>query len=631
MAVEGGYAAEVTMQSWMFLGSYEKMRRDIVENHGIVAMAHIGARGFDAIGGEVVSTTATVFERGKRETAGLYIRLVDEAGEDVKAEKIREAAADADCPWRYEADAESFKAIPGWPIAYWATRNVINAFNNGKPINQYMDCHSGISVNTQKFVRYWTEVSRSALKTDCTSSEDMADYRWFPMNSGGDYRLFYGNNSKVVDLWHEGVDVIRNGGNFRLREPKLYFKMGLTWGRISSSDIAFRKVAKGTLFGDAGPVGFTSKGVTNYLLGFLVSSVMQNLVEYLNPTMNYQITDIVRLPLLIEQDSKVDGIVSASIETCKIDWDAFETSWDFESHPLAQPGESLVERQFERWRRECQSRFDELKANEEELNRIFARIYHMEDEVPIEVPDDKVSVRRADLARDVRSLVSYGVGCILGRYSLDRPGLVLADQGSTVADYLEKVPEPTLVPDADNILPITDAAWFEDDIVDSFYRFLVAAYGEDSLGDNVAFIEGALGCDLRTYFSGHFYADHLRVYQKRPIYWLFQSPRKSFSCLVYMHRYDESTVGEILTGYLRPLQGKLRSRIELLEKSKSARDAREANRLRAQVQELADWERDVIYPLAHERVSIDLDDGVKVNYNKFPHALAKVPGLSNWK
>ena len=166
----------------------------------------------------------------------------------------------------------------------------------------------------------------------------MADYRWFPMNSGGDYRLFYGNNSKVVDLWHEGVDVIRNGGNFRLREPKLYFKMGLTWGRISSSDIAFRKVAKGTLFGDAGPVGFTSKGVTNYLLGFLVSSVMQNLVEYLNPTMNYQITDIVRLPLLIEQDSKVDGIVSASIETCKIDWDAFETSWDFESHPLAQPG-----------------------------------------------------------------------------------------------------------------------------------------------------------------------------------------------------------------------------------------------------------------------------------------------------
>ena len=459
----------------------------------------------------------------------------------------------------------------------------------------------------------------------------MADYRWFPMNSGGDYRLFYGNNSKVVDLCHEGVDVIRNGGNFRLREPKLYFKMGLTWGRISSSDIAFRKVAKGTLFGDAGPVGFTSKGVTNYLLGFLVSSVMQNLVEYLNPTMNYQITDIVRLPLLIEQDSKVDGIVSASIETCKIDWDAFETSWDFESHPLAQPGESLVERQFERWRRECQSRFDELKANEEELNRIFARIYHMEDEVPIEVPDDKVSVRRADLARDVRSLVSYGVGCILGRYSLDRPGLVLADQGSTVADYLEKVPEPTLVPDADNILPITDAAWFEDDIVDSFYRFLVAAYGEDSLGDNVAFIEGALGCDLRTYFSGHFYADHLRVYQKRPIYWLFQSPRKSFSCLVYMHRYDESTVGEILTGYLRPLQGKLRSRIELLEKSKSARDAREANRLRAQVQELADWERDVIYPLAHERVSIDLDDGVKVNYNKFPHALAKVPGLSNWK
>ena len=628
MVDRDGYSAMITASSWMFISSFEKLRHHVIDDATILTMTQLSTHGFPNV---TVPTCMWVMCGERLQTKGTYIRLEDFDRPQWQQPRTLEAVSDPGCPWRYEADAESFKAIPGWPIAYWATRNVINAFNNGKPINQYMDCHSGISVNTQKFVRYWTEVSRSALKTDCTSSEDMADYRWFPMNSGGDYRLFYGNNSKVVDLWHEGVDVIRNGGNFRLREPKLYFKMGLTWGRISSSDIAFRKVAKGTLFGDAGPVGFTSKGVTNYLLGFLVSSVMQNLVEYLNPTMNYQITDIVRLPLLIEQDSKVDGIVSASIETCKIDWDAFETSWDFESHPLAQPGESLVERQFERWRRECQSRFDELKANEEELNRIFARIYHMEDEVPIEVPDDKVSVRRADLARDVRSLVSYGVGCILGRYSLDRPGLVLADQGSTVADYLEKVPEPTLVPDADNILPITDAAWFEDDIVDSFYRFLVAAYGEDSLGDNVAFIEGALGCDLRTYFSGHFYADHLRVYQKRPIYWLFQSPRKSFSCLVYMHRYDESTVGEILTGYLRPLQGKLRSRIELLEKSKSARDAREANRLRAQVQELADWERDVIYPLAHERVSIDLDDGVKVNYNKFPHALAKVPGLSNWK
>jgi hypothetical protein len=628
MVDRDGYSAMITASSWMFISSFEKLRHHVIDDATILTMTQLSTHGFPNV---TVPTCMWVMCGERLQTKGTYIRLGDFDRPQWQQPRTLEAVSDPGCPWRYEADVESFKAIPGWPIAYWATRNVINAFNNGKPINQYMDCHSGISVNTQKFVRYWTEVSRSALKTDCTSSEDMADYRWFPMNSGGDYRLFYGNNSKVVDLWHEGVDVIRNGGNFRLREPKLYFKMGLTWGRISSSDIAFRKVAKGTLFGDAGPVGFTSKGVTNYLLGFLVSSVMQNLVEYLNPTMNYQITDIVRLPLLIEQDSKVDGIVSASIETCKIDWDAFETSWDFESHPLAQPGESLVERQFERWRRECQSRFDELKANEEELNRIFARIYHMEDEVPIEVPDDKVSVRRADLARDVRSLVSYGVGCILGRYSLDRPGLVLADQGSTVADYLEKVPEPTLVPDADNILPITDAAWFEDDIVDSFYRFLVAAYGEDSLGDNVAFIEGALGCDLRTYFSGHFYADHLRVYQKRPIYWLFQSPRKSFSCLVYMHRYDESTVGEILTGYLRPLQGKLRSRIELLEKSKSARDAREANRLRAQVQELADWERDVIYPLAHERVSIDLDDGVKVNYNKFPHALAKVPGLSNWK
>jgi hypothetical protein len=283
----------------------------------------------------------------------------------------------------------------------------------------------------------------------------------------------------------------------------------------------------------------------------------------------------------------------------KDDYNSFETSWKFESHPLIQPGEPLVEKQFTRWQEECQERFDNLKSNEEELNRIFVRIYHMEGEVPIEVPDDKVSVRRADLVRDVKSLISYGVGCIFGRYSLDTPGLVLADQGSTVADYLKKVPESKLVPDEDNILPITETAWFDDDIVDSFCRFLVAAYGENTLGQNVAFIENALGCDLRTYFAKGFYADHLKTYQKRPIYWLFQSPKKSFSCLVYMHRYDESTVGEILTGYLRPLQGKFRARIDLLEKEKTAKGEKEANRLRAQVQELEEWERNVIYHLAH--------------------------------
>ena len=354
------------------------------------------------------------------------------------------------------------------------------------------------------------------------------------------------------------------------------------------------------------------------------------MLSFISPTLDYNCGYIRKIPFARISRStqrEIMGIVSRCITLSHTDWDSFETSWDFKRHPLVRG--TLVSEAFDAWSAECRERFDQLKANEEELNRIFARIYHMEGEVPIEVPDDKVSVRLADLKRDVKSLISYGIGCLFGRYSLDKPGLVLADKGSTGEDYLGQVPKPKLMPDEDNILPITQGnAWFDDDIVDSFYRFLAAAYGEDTLDANVSFIEDALGCDLRTYFARDFYNDHLKTYQKRPIYWLFQSPKKSFSCLIYMHRYDEGTVGDILTKYLRPYEGKLRGRIELLSRSEAAK---KADALRTQVDELEGWERDVMYQLAHDRVHIELDDGVKVNYNKFPNALAKVSGLSDWK
>jgi hypothetical protein len=319
----------------------------------------------------------------------------------------------------------------------------------------------------------------------------------------------------------------------------------------------------------------------------------------------------------------------------KNDYDSFENSWDFTRHPLLPQthGEHVcIADTFNDWSAECRDRFDTLKSNEEELNRIFAEIYGLEGGVPIEVPDDKVSVRLADRARDIRSLISYAVGCMFGRYSLDEDGLVLADQGSTLADFREKVPDATFVPDPDDVLPILDGEWFEDDIVTGFRRWLAAAFSDATLDANVRFIEDALGKDLRTYFIKDFYADHLKVYQKRPIYWLFQSPKKGFSALVYMHRYDASTVGTILSRYLREYEDKIRRRLTSLEASDaSVRDQREATRLRSRLVELEGWERDVIYPLAQKRMPIDLDDGVKANYNKFPRALAKVPGLSDWR
>jgi type II restriction/modification system DNA methylase subunit YeeA len=284
------------------------------------------------------------------------------------------------------------------------------------------------------------------------------------------------------------------------------------------------------------------------------------------------------------------------------------------------------------WKGQCQERFDQLKANEEELNSIFAGIYGMESEVPIEVPDDKVSVRLADLGRDIRSLISYGVGCMFGRYSLDKPGLILADEGSTLDDYHTKVPNPTFEPDRTGIIPITDAdtEWFEDDIVAQFRRWLAAAYGQDTLDENIAFIEHALGKSLRAYFVRDFYDDHLKTYQKRPIYWLFQSPKKGLSALMYLHRYNPNTVTTLLTEYIRPLREQMEAQARLLEVTGNARDVSTATKYRASIDELDKWEHDVIFPLSQKHVALDLDDGVKANYGKpeFKGALRKVAGLN---
>ena len=353
--------------------------------------------------------------------------------------------------------------------------------------------------------------------------------------------------------------------------------------------------------------------------------------------------------------TEVDPLVEECVLISRTDWDAFETSWDFKWHPLAlstrdradqlslgmnsgarAASDSLISNRFERWTAECDDRFSKLKANEEELNRIFARIYGMEDEVPIEVPDDKVSVRHADLVRDVKSLVSYGVGCIMGRYSTFAPGLILADAQQTVDDFRAKVPNAGFLPDEDAIIPVLDGEWFSDDIVAQFRKWLEVTYGAETLNENVKFIEDALGKDLRKYFVKDFYKDHCATYQvtgsgKRPIYWMFASPKGNFQVLVYMHRYTRSTVGQILTKYLREYIEKINAKIGQLDQSDRAADNRQADKYRAVVRELTDWERTVIYPLTNERVNIDLDDGVKVNYNKFPHALVKVTGLSTWK
>lgn len=615
-----GLLALITASSWMFISSFESLRKKLVENTTVTSLIQQSTHGYASV---TVPTCMFALSQGKQNIAGSYIRLEDFDRPQWQQPRTLEAIQNPDCGWLYRANAEDFKKIPGWPFAYTSGAATFQAFEDCDSFESVSHPKVGMQTsNNGKYLRFWWEVKANEI--------DMSNPpKWIWYLKGGPYRKWYGNLEYVLFYNHDPSFILQQP-NARVLGLDYLEKAKCTWTDFTSGDNSFRFAPKRTFYDISGHCFFPAEAEQMKLLAYSNSSVFSCFLRLLNPSVHCQVGDVARVPYMDSaDDSDIEPIAQCNVDISKADWDSFEVSWKFQKHPLVRM--LHLSDAFEQWEFECRSRFDLLKDNEEKLNQIFACIYHMEDEVPIEVPDDKVSVRLADLQRDLKSLISYGVGCILGRYSLDLPGLVLADQGATVADYLAKVPEPTLMPDEDNILPVLDAEWFDDDIVTQFYRFLAAAYGESTLDENVAFIEGALGCDLRTYFVRDFYSDHVKTYQKRPIYWLFQSPQKGFSCLVYMHRYNEGTVGEILTKYLRAYEDKLRLRAQVLERSERAADLKAADRMRAQVAELEAWEKEVVYPLAHERVAIDLDDGVKVNYNKFPHALAKVQGLSEWK
>lgn len=649
-----GYSSMVTMHSWMFLSSYKKMRATMIERCCIRAMAHLGVRAFEQIAGEVVQTVATVFHNANSDLPGVYIRLVGYANAEEKDRALRLAIRDNLAANRFVACEKDFKAIPDSPISYWADKSIYHAFRVGESIRRRFVPHAGISTgDNNSFLRLWFEVP---FNEQCGSDSDR---RYWHHNKGGDYRKWYGNRSFVLWYDEDARREMNTKPGFRHDGNQFYGKPMVSWTKVSSGAFHMRYYEDGFTFDSASPAFFSSEYSDLYMLmAFLNSAVAARLLSFINPTLNYPPGPIANVPLLSipETDAAVLKDYSQGCLTCsKKDWDSFETSWDFEWHPLAPSARerveqlsygmsydaraasvSLISERFARWSDECDERFNQLKANEEELNRIFARIYGMEGEVPIEVPEDKVSVRRADLVRDVKSLVSYGVGCIMGRYSTFAPGLILADAQQTVDDFRVKVPDAGFLPDDDAIIPVLDGEWFGDDIVAQFRKWLEVTYGEETLEDNVGFIEDALGKDLRKYFVKDFYKDHCATYQvtgsgKRPIYWMFASPKGSFQALVYMHRYTPSTVGQILTKYLREYIEKINAKISQLDQSDRAADNRQADKYRTVVRELTDWERNIIYPLTNKRVDIDLDDGVKVNYNKFPHALAKVTGLSAWK
>ncbi|WP_322354125.1 BREX-1 system adenine-specific DNA-methyltransferase PglX [Paratractidigestivibacter sp.] len=663
LACEYGYNAMVTMHSWMFLGSYEKMRGWLLASKRILGMAHLGPRAFEQIGGEVVQVTATSFWNGRGEGAGDYVRLVDYDNPADKESALREAAKDPACAWRHHADQSDFSAIPGTPIAYWASESLLAAFRDGTPLKEISEPKQGLATaDNKRFLRLWWEPRYSGIGFGYVSREDakQSHLKWFPMTKGGEFRRWYGNLDYVAN-WEDDGREIRNfvvDGKLKSRPQNLdsYFKPGLSWSAISSGLFAMRRSDCGIIPNAKGPsCVFPTPEKANYLLAASNTSAFMKMLEFISPTLDYSQGPLSRVPVPTVQDTGAEALAEENVSLSRTDWDSFETSWDFMWHPLAPSNfermeqfganmnhearaksVTLISDRFRRWSDECEWRFQQLKSNEEELNRIFARIYGMEGEVPIEVPDDKVSVRRADLVRDVKSLVSYGVGCIFGRYSTYKKGLVLADAQQTAEDFRAKVPDAGFLPDGDNVLPVlteVDDFTYKDEIVRSFRSWLADTYGEETLAENVQFIEGALGKDLRTYFARDFYKDHCDTYQvtgsgKRPIYWMFSSPKGGFQALVYMHRMNADTVGLVLTRYVRPYRQWLETEAGSLDATGQSRDAAKANKYRQMAAELVAWERDVLYPLSQKRVEIDLDDGVKANYPKFAGALAKVQGLS---
>lgn len=619
------YQAMITQHAWMFLSSFEKLRKKMLQKTTI-NMAHLGARAFEEIGGEVVQTTSFVLMNCSIQNyKGIYCRLIEPTTQQGKEDMFLRGDN------RFKSSQSNFSKIPGSPVAYWASEKALMAYKS-KTVSTYMDCKSGIMTGSDEYIKLWHEPEFDSIKFDCHSYLDMGDYKWFPLNSGGGFRKWFGNNSKIVNLQYDGAEIKRNVKNYRLREKSYYFKEGITWGRITSAEITFREAAPGTLFGDAGPIGFINNG-RHYLLGFLSSNVVKALLQFTNPTLSFQVHDIMDLPLIVnkQQEETVSKTVMSNIEMSKIDWDSFETSWDFQRHPLIRSTQTIKEA-FTQWERGCTTRFNQLKANEEELNRIFIDIYGLQDELTPEEDDKDVTVRRADLGRDIRSFVSYAVGCMMGRYSLDVDGLAYAGGDWDSSKY------KTFIPDKDAIIPITDDEYFKDDIVGRFVDFVRTVYGTDTLEENLKFIADALGEKgatsrevIRNYFLNDFYKDHCKIYQKRPIYWLFDSGKKNgFKCLVYMHRYQPDTIARIRTDYVHEQQARYRTAISGLERQINGASTSERVRLNKQLEKLKDQAEETrlyeekIHHLADQMISIDLDDGVKHNYAIFQDVLAKI-------
>lgn len=634
MTAKNSYCALVVMQSWMFLSSFEKFREHLLNNSTIQTMTHMGNNVMKIAFG----TCATVWQKTVMPKYKAVYSWVE--NDDITEKDIPYTFPIKD-NGRYNIVAQNgFHSIPGSPIAYWASDRVREIFKKEKLLSNSASPKQGIKTGeNERFLRLWYEVNFSKI------SFDSGQQKWYPCNKGGEYRKWYGNNDYVLNWGNDGFE-IKNfkdaNGKLRSRPQNIqyFFKENLTWSVISSTNFGIRYCPKNFTFESSGSGIFLSATIIKYYLGLLTTKIVFKFLEMLNPTMGFQAGDISNIPVILTNNTTITDAINAITEDCisisKDDWDSFETSWDFEQHPLlrfSNRNKGLVDYKnihkvepitagdkvqdcFKKWKEYKQEQFNKLKANEEELNRLFIEIYGLQDEMTPDVDDKDITVALADELRDIKSLLSYAVGCMFGRYSLDEKGLIYA------GGEFDKSKYQTLEVDEDGILPILSDTWFDDDIIEEFKRFLKKAFGELYFNENMQYIADVLGRKgsesaedrIRTYFLKDFYKDHLQIYKKRPIYWMFTSGKeKAFNALIYLHRYDKTTLSRIRKDYLHEFQNKLDNAIQRAENEGNVKLTSLYSKYQT---ECLEFDRK-IKDLADEQIELDLDDGVKVNYAKF--------------
>lgn len=623
-----GYVGMITPYVWMFISSYESLRNYVLNNVNISGLIQLEYNAFEAA---CVPVATFILHNTSERYNGNYIKLSDFRGAENQGPRTIEAINNHNCGYYYETSTDNFSKIPGSPIAYWLNDNYLNIFNN-EGIYKFCEIQEGLkTANNDKFIRCWYEVDSN--KINVFNNEKP---KWFFHTKGGDCRLWYGNQDCVLNYENNGNE-LRNFKGASLSGERNYLKKCITYNRISSSNTSFRIVQDESIPNMAG-LAIYPKFEIYYLLAWLNSKIVKDLLKIINPTINFPPGTIKQIPIKIQNENVVSIISKNNVEISKSDWDSFETSWDFKVHPLVKNHVSTIREAYNIWFKECEKRFNSLKSNEEELNRIFIDIYGLQDELTPEVEDKDVTVRKADLVRDIKSFISYAIGCMFGRYSLDVEGLAYAGGEWDSSKY------STFIPDADDIIPICDDEYYvEDDIVKRFIEFVKVVYGSDTLEENLKFIADALGGKgnpkdvLRNYFLNDFFKDHCNTYQvtgsgKRPIYWLFDSGKKNgFKALVYIHRYTPDLIARMRTGYVHPQQARYRDRIKFLQEqidmvgstSEKVKLSKELKKINEQLLELNKYE-EIVHHWADKMEPMDLDDGVKVNYAKFQELLAKI-------